>query len=415
MKYLQLLLLFIVSSFVFSSANAAPKPPPEGGYKWDKARVAVQRDQARLNLGVSAQKTYPVSTLDQHGKPINGTRTATSTIKVAPTANKVGKTLMKRTPMTAIGYAVTALLGRAVDWVLDPANNAVKYKDPNAGAGQLGEYYYQNAYYPGNASRKNYSTWQAACNSPEAIANLGKDSYVVRSDGIVCIIYSSGNSREMNVSINKIKNPDYDPAAPTDDYKYLPIDTVAAQVISNADAGQAPATQVLSDTVLDMFNAGELDSQLDSAADPRQPDPDFDPSGGTGGETDPDGETGGETPDPDPNPDPNEQPKPTEWPAFCDWAFKVCDFVDWMQADPPEDGDGDVSVEEPDANMHVPILERLYISMPAQCPPDPVLEFMGAKIPFPMSVFCQFAQMMKPLILLFAYIKGLSIIGNGLN
>ena len=87
-----------------------------------------------------------------------------------------------------------------------------------------------------------------------------------------------------------------------------------------------------------------------------------------------------------------------------------------MQAAPPEPPEsGEVDVQIPDSNMHEGILERLYIDMPAQCPPDPVLEFMGARIPFPMSVFCQFAAMMKPLILLFAYIKGLSIIGNGLS
>ena len=103
-------------------------------------------------------------------------------------------------------------------------------------------------------------------------------------------------------------------------------------------------------------------------------------------------------------------------PDFCTFGKPICDFVDWVKTDPqtpPEDGD--IEPEQADPTMHQGILERLYINMPASCPPDPILTFMGANIPFPMSVFCQFASMMKPLILLFAYIKGLSIIGTGLS
>lgn len=119
----------------------------------------------------------------------------------------------------------------------------------------------------------------------------------------------------------------------------------------------------------------------------------------------------------DPVTEPETPPNPEGLPAFCSWASGVCEFMNWVKTEPtePPDGDGDITVEIPEATMHEPILERLYINMPAQCPPDPVLEFMNARIPFPMSVFCQFATMMKPLILLFAYIKGLSIIGTGLS
>lgn len=111
-----------------------------------------------------------------------------------------------------------------------------------------------------------------------------------------------------------------------------------------------------------------------------------------------------------------EAAKPFELPAFCTWASIVCETAEWLKREPViDESSGDIEVQKTDETMHVGILERLYIDMPAQCPADPLLEFMGAKIPFPMSVFCQFASMMKPLILLFAYIKGLSIIGNGLT
>ncbi|WP_201617451.1 virulence factor TspB C-terminal domain-related protein [Psychrobacter urativorans] len=108
---------------------------------------------------------------------------------------------------------------------------------------------------------------------------------------------------------------------------------------------------------------------------------------------------------------------PFALPAFCTWASVVCEFTEWVKTEPeePPEGSGMIDIEEPSETMHEGILERMYISMPAECPPDVPLEFMDVKIFFPMHIFCQFASMMKPLILLFAYIKGLSIIGTGLS
>ena len=38
---------------------------------------------------------------------------------------------------------------------------------------------------------------------------------------------------------------------------------------------------------------------------------------------------------------------PTEWPAFCDWATPVCDFIDWVKAE-PEQTDTEIDLQEPD-------------------------------------------------------------------
>lgn len=51
-----------------------------------------------------------------------------------------------------------------------------------------------------------------------------------------------------------------------DNWKSIPIDTVAAQVISNAEASHAPSQEAVKATALEGFVAGEYDADLDAAA-----------------------------------------------------------------------------------------------------------------------------------------------------
>lgn len=54
--------------------------------------------------------------------------------------------------------------------------------------------------------------------------------------------------------------------APVDEYKSIPIDTVAAKVISNAEAGHAPSQEAVKAVALEGFAAGEHDAALEAAA-----------------------------------------------------------------------------------------------------------------------------------------------------
>lgn len=414
-KYVSVLLFIIFGFFVFQSfANAAYDPNAKHS-KWFHDSI-VNDPTVKSSVEVKAQRTYPVSTLGPDGKPIIQNKPQKSTIKLGASASNVGKGLVRRTPAVAITYAVTALLGKAVDWVMDAENNRIKYKDPNDSSGSPtpnDQYYWKGGKSEPSstaldACRQEIIYW-APHDSPLLVGSEYIEPLPDELDRVRCMGLKDGAPRNVT-AITRYNNPTYDPAAPpaTADWQYIPIDVVAAKVIANADAGHAPSMEVMSNTALDMLEAGLLDAQLEAAAEPKQ----FD-----AGETDPTDPTQTPTDPTDPtDPTPNPDAKPFELPPFCSWATKVCSFIDWMQAEPPEPPEsGEVDVQIPDTNMHEGILERLYIDMPAQCPPDPVLEFMGARIPFPMSVFCQFAAMMKPLILLFAYIKGLSIIGTGLN
>ena len=310
--------------------------------KWFHDSI-VNDPTVKSTVEVKAQKTYPVSTLDQNGKPIKQIRKANATVKVAANVNKVGKTIFKRSPATAITMAMTNLLGRAVDWVLDPENNRIKYKDFGGGTDP------QCPTVEGGKSISSVSNLERCGSSDKTFAIQGVEfnsfhnAYYLKK---ACFSESGSQTTTVRYKCDKAD----DAPLPTD-WQYEDIDTVASQMISDANDGQAPAMQVMKDTALDALEAGDLDSALDAASDIPQPDPEqitqdqYDnpnyPAPDT--PTDPDGNTGGETPNPDPDPDPT----PTEWPAFCDWAFPVCDFIEWVKAE-PEQTDTEIDLQEPD-------------------------------------------------------------------
>lgn len=425
-KYITVLLFIMLGFFLFKSAFAVYDPNPKHS-KWFHDSI-VNDPLTKSAVEVKAQRTYPVTvTNPSTGAKDTITKVQRTVVKLGPPVANVGKKLLKGGAQVAVATAVYDILGKTVDWVMDAENNRIKYKDdvPTGSPNSPSNKYY---WAKNRADVKRYLTPELACQ--DFVADPIKGTTYVRvetagSSSKCYLVYTTGDHPSvgvpfLNQTFYRYDNPAYDPDVPppSSDWQYIPIDTVAQKVIENADSGHAPSMEVMNNTALDMLEAGLLDAQLEAAADPKKfganesnplggssptPDPETDPES----PTDPDGES----------PDPAPEAEPFELPPFCAWATKVCDFIDWVQTPPsdPEDGAGDIEIEKPDPDMHVGILERLYINMPAECPPDPVLQFMGAKIPFPMSVFCQFASMMKPLILLFAYIKGLSIIGNGLT
>lgn len=407
-KYSYLLSLFVALALtmVLAQKSHAVYDPNAKHSKWFHDSI-VNDPTVKSTVEVKAQRTYPVSTLGADGKPIIQNRPQKSTIKLGASASNVGKNLIKRTPAVAITYALTALLGKAVDWVMDADNNRIKYTTFDEGKGYRYDY--------GGKFHTSASSLCAAWGASNGYPDLTSREIPVDDQYRTFMCVNNGKD------LQAFSATSYDEFYTQE--KDISIDAVAQQVIQNANDGHAPSMEVMNDTALDMLEAGLLDAQLEAAAEPKQ----FGE-----GETDPTDPN--QTPtDPETPPDPDKQcpagykqqsdgtclkteQTASDLPPFCSWASKVCDFIDWVKTEPPEPPEsGEVDVQIPDSNMHEGILERLYINMPAQCPPDPILEFMGAKIPFPMSVFCQFAEMMKPLILLFAYIKGLSIIGNGLT
>lgn len=101
-----------------------------------------------------------------------------------------------------------------------------------------------------------------------------------------------------------------------------------------------------------------------------------------------------------------ENAKPFELPAFCAWATKVCDFVDWAKADP--------QLEEPD--MTKPEIQDLtkydtvdisqkYVTATGQCPPAADLNINFGVVKLSYEPLCIILDKLSGVIVAVAYIS----------
>ncbi len=268
---------------------------------------------------------------------INGKNyAAKGTAAITPAASQVSKMIVRTGAVLAIDLAIKSLIG-AVDYVMDPANNRVKYfvtGDPANPQDPSVKYYYSvNSF----GVIKNFSSnlaaatdictrnakgygWILVSTTP---ATFAPDEEALKS--AICVIKRSASepNEAFQWPYNRIKNPAYNPNAtdPTREEKYLPYDAVASQVISDAVAEKADAKAYVSsvaDTALEdeqkqIVPATDVINQLNnSQAIPTN-------STATGAVTPTTGTGTG---------DPTAQPQPSDitlnFPIFCDWAPTVC-------------------------------------------------------------------------------------------
>lgn len=337
-----------------------------------------------------------------------GGKAVKSTAVVGASAAKVGKHLIKGGGQAALAYAVVELLGEGIDWVLDPANNAVRYTDPadeNSSAHQYLAVYKKNSdfLYPFTASTRE----AAALGNCLASGNVF--SHMNSNTSFTCNTVKGAWAYNGTISLN----PSYDPDAPSEEYKYLPIDTVAAKVISNAEAGHAPSQEAVKATALEGFAAGDFDASLDaSAVDATDTDTPVDPDAPT---------------------DPNAPPVPPpafELPAFCSWAAPVCAFATWAQQEWSEfvltiTALKDWLFEEPAPNdadntidpTPVPITPvQVAIDFVGSCPAPLTFEYkiynqtFNPSVPF--TPMCEVAIMINPVIKICASIAAIYIVAG---
>ena len=85
------------------------------------------------------------------------------------------------------------------------------------------------------------------------------------------------------------------------------------------------------------------------------------------------------------------KPKDFELPAFCSWATKVCDFIDWVKEPNEKQETEPVDIQMPD----MPQMESTDLNFGGQCPQnfDIDIDLFGKPVKFTLfdsSVFCQF-------------------------
>ncbi|MFW2079078.1 hypothetical protein ACG94X_15460 [Acinetobacter sp. ULE_I010] len=188
----------------------------------------------------------------------------TSSVLITPSASQVAKVLRSGGAGFALSYAVEQLLG-AVDWVLDPANNRIKYKvsvpDKVGSYGiQIGDEY------------KYFNTAQQACDgwlSFNIAKHVSWQGITTKAKNSFCLVYGGINNYNGNGGAL------YNPVNESDiEEKNLSLETVAQKVIENAQnnnldaqfAVLAAATNILSEAEKDDAKAKPIEEELERNA-----------------------------------------------------------------------------------------------------------------------------------------------------
>lgn len=420
--YRKALYVFLSVMIVFANIQSAYANMSVGG--WSAVDTVIAGATTTINATKSA-----------------GGKVLQSAVTVAPSAVKLGKHLIKGGGSAALLIAVPQLLGDGVDWVLDPANNAVKYKDPASGGATgnpapSGKVWHTGAN-GGMTSKSADDLCQRTFNYFVSIGHSivkGGHSPVVKnitSDGASCYFTSSSDKSTLldNFSL-KVDASAGDGGTPSDDYKYLPIDTVAAQVISNAEAGDPSSQDAVKATALEGFAAGEHDAALDAAATEAGSD--------AGTDNPPDTSNPPDTGDPAVPFDPSSIIAAinalkamlagilSSMTGFFDWwttqwetfATSFTELKDWATTEPaPLEPEPVTVIDDVDIGGWQDKANAGYVQFGGQCPSDVEIpiNYMGASTNLSISYtpFCQFASMIKPAVILGAWISAMLIISGG--
>lgn len=201
---------------------------------------------------------------------------AKSVITTVPSSKAVSSFLRGGAGQLALSFAIDKMLD-ATDWVLDPANNAVRYKTANAGW----EYIIEG---------KSFSSVEQACKYVWSDGFLKNKGYkrarrntgfnnVQPGDYYQKISWSTSYYFNCHVNVQS-----YYSNSITDDWivyysgrklstgtvdeRSVSLDHVAEQVINNAAAGNVQSQQAVKEATIQAVKAGEYDTQLQKVAVP---------------------------------------------------------------------------------------------------------------------------------------------------
>ncbi|WP_140408802.1 virulence factor TspB C-terminal domain-related protein [Acinetobacter baumannii] len=236
---------------------------------------------------------------------------------IIPNATQIGKMIVKTGAVFAVDLAIKALIG-AVDYVMEPENNRVKYY------GMIQAFQSNSPY---NGSVKVAKSQAEACqisvdfvksNTSANYSSVALGGAALSGTSLECKIlaYRSGNTTPLVFlhywTLTGVKD---------DQPKYLPYEAIGYQLISDANANKSDAKAYVSsvaDTALEqdeqkqLVPAQDIINQLEY------------------NKTIPTTETaqGQSTPQADPNDPTAPKAPPTDisinFPIFCDWAPTVC-------------------------------------------------------------------------------------------
>lgn len=363
-----------------------------------------------------------------------------STVKITPNATQVAKVLARGGAGYALSVAVEQLLG-AVDWVLDPANNQIKYfVDPSDPTSPALQYVWTWD------SKTFFSTavlaLEATCKKYQGSNYGGISNVVINGDRASASCNSSDGKNNVGSSVYRLVNPAYDPNAEKEQ-KTIPLETVAAQVISNAEsdtdkraaaqvATTAAAADIVAEAEKDDAKARPIASQAEANATTKPAD---------AAEAEKANEAQGQSKPNEANPEATDIS--LEFPVFCSWAPTVCEaaqvvisfpqtltgwwesanqkadewetsisqaYQDFMRDDELPNDDTTLDISE----IPTPELQENAISWGAACPADvsiPIsMQGVSSTLVFSWGPWCQLLSIIKPAIIASAYIGAAFIV-----
>ncbi|ENE6679886.1 virulence factor TspB C-terminal domain-related protein [Acinetobacter baumannii] len=345
---------------------------------------------------------------------------------IIPNATQIGKMIVKTGAVFAVDLAIKALIG-AVDYVMEPENNRVKYY------GMIQAFQSNSPY---NGSVKVAKSQAEACqisvdfvksNTSANYSSVTLGGAALSGTSLECKIlaYRSGNNTPLVFlhywTLTGVKD---------DQPKYLPYEAIGYQLISDANANKSEAKAYVSsvaDTALEndeqkqLVPAQDVINQLEY------------------NKTIPTTETaqGQSTPQADPNDPTAPKAPPTDisinFPIFCDWAPTVCQaanaainfpklFVekfqkwdDWLNRETkPYTADETKIDTEDKRTFDFSVFNANRFSVDDKCPtPEPqTISVLGVTTSFSLSLqpVCSILELAKPALIACSYIYAAYIV-----
>lgn len=252
---------------------------------WSVSNVTKQGDSAKI----SATRT----------KIINGSSVVQrSSALFSPSSAQLAKSLGKGIGAAALAIAVAQLIGQGVEWVLDPANNQIKYKE------KTGPSYFRVF----SGTWKDFTTYGEAYTFASSKCTtdftLKSDFKLVASDASTNVYdqqWSCVTPSDAGNTIRKLQ------AKTQTEERTLSLNEVATRIKSNAASGDATSQQAVADSADDTITNDpsarqEVQNQLErNAKSDTQEEAEPDPS------------------------DPDSKNQGVKLPKFCSWAPVVCE------------------------------------------------------------------------------------------
>lgn len=421
LTWLQIFIIAIAPNFIFYQVASANTLADEG---WKVTKRLVQ----------GATSFYDgTKTVLLNGKDyvIKGSA------YIIPNSGQVAKMIVRTGAVLAVDLAIKELID-GVEYVMDPENNRVKYyvtKDPDPTDPSV-QFYYQTTaagvvkkFSSNSAAATDVCTRQATAFGWIAVSVIPASwsAYETGLKYATCTIKRTQLSENENFtwSYTRVKNPAYDPKAqPNREEKYLPYETVASQIISDANAEKANSKAYVA-SVADTALEQDEQKQLVPAQDVINQ-LEYNKSIPTT-----EAVQGKATPQADPN-DPTAPKAPPmdinlTFPVFCSWAPTVCEaaqaginyvasYSKDVEALKKEYADNPKFDDKPLQFDKDPATPDTTISFGGGCPAplNAPYSFMGisGSIEIPFTPFCKIAEVSKPVIIAVSAYFAALIIGG---